>query len=165
MGKKLNQLNNSNVADLKVVKKEKSASSHINITSHVDEYTLIDKNSQLIRIFKIKGINATKLDDEQRAIEKEMRNVMPAFRFLDESERVPIGYKWIPCHMVFDVKMDFTRKARFVAGGHVTDPPTTLTYASVVSRESVRIAFLIAALNNLDILANDVGNAYLNADT
>jgi hypothetical protein len=60
--------------------------------------------------------------------------------------------------------MDFTRKARFVAGGHKTDPPATLTYSSVVSRDSVRIAFLIAALNDLDILAADIGNAYINAD-
>ncbi|MGH7954980.1 MAG: reverse transcriptase domain-containing protein [Gloeomargaritales cyanobacterium] len=61
--------------------------------------------------------------------------------------------------------MDFTRKARLVAGGHVTDPPATITYSSVVSRDSVRIAFLIAALNDLDVLAADIGNAYLNAST
>jgi Reverse transcriptase (RNA-dependent DNA polymerase) len=67
--------------------------------------------------------------------------------------------------MVFDVKPDFTRKARLVAGGHMTDPPSAITYASVVSRESVRIAFLLAALNNLDVLAADIGNAYLNART
>jgi hypothetical protein len=30
-------------------------------------------------------------------------------------------------------------------------------------RESVRIAFTIAALNNLDILSADIGNAYLQA--
>jgi len=65
--------------------------------------------------------------------------------------------------MIFDVKMDFTRKARYVAGGHMTDPPTTITYSSVVSRDSVRIAFMIAALNDIDILACDIGNAYLNA--
>ena len=99
------------------------------------------------------------------AIEKEMRNVMPAFKILGDDEEVPVGYKRIPCHMVFDVKMDFTRKARLVAGGHVTDPPSTLTYSSVVSRDSVRIAFLIAALNGLDVCAADVGNAYLNAPT
>ena len=69
---------------------------------------------------------------------------------------MPPGYKEIPCHMVFDVKMDFTWKARFVAGGHVTDPPSTLTYSSVVSRESVRIAFLIAALNDLQVCVADV---------
>ena len=38
-----------------------------------------------------------------------------------------------------------------------------MTYSSVVSRESVRLAFLIAALNDLEISACDVGNAYLNA--
>jgi Reverse transcriptase (RNA-dependent DNA polymerase) len=41
--------------------------------------------------------------------------------------------------------------------------PATVTYASVVSRESVRIAFLIAALNDLDIMAADIQGAYLNA--
>jgi hypothetical protein len=61
--------------------------------------------------------------------------------------------------------MDFTRKARYVAGGHMTDPPSTLTYSSVVSRDSVRIGFLLAALNDLELLAADVGNAYLNAST
>ncbi len=33
-----------------------------------------------------------------------------------------------------------------------------------MSRDSVRIAFLLAALNDLDILAADIGNAYINAD-
>jgi hypothetical protein len=41
--------------------------------------------------------------------------------------------------------------------------PTNYSYSSVVTRDSVRIAFLIAALNNLEILAADVGNAYLQA--
>jgi hypothetical protein len=94
-----------------------------------------------------------------------MKNVRIAFQFLENGERVPVGYKWIRCHMVFDVKMDITRKARLVAGGHMTDPPSTLTYSSVVSRDSVRIGFLLAALNNLDLLVADVGNAYLNAPT
>jgi hypothetical protein len=61
------------------------------------------------------------------------------------------------------VKMDLSRKARLVAGGHRTDPPTSLTYSSVISRDSVRIAFLIAALNDLSVLATDIGNTYLNA--
>ncbi len=58
---------------------------------------------------------------------------------------------------------DLTRKARFVAGGHKTEAPSSITYSSVVSRDSVRIAFLIAALNDLSIEACDVSNAYLNA--
>eukprot|EP00978_Attheya_sp_CCMP212_P027374 scaffold91652_cov54-Attheya_sp.AAC.1 len=49
------------------------------------------------------------------------------------------GYEEIGCHMVFDIKMDgkFTRKARYVANGNETEPPTAQTYASVVSRDSI----------------------------
>jgi hypothetical protein len=75
-----------------------------------------------------------------------------------------IGYQEIGCHMVFDIKMDFSRKARFVAGWHTTEAPTSMTYYSVVSRESVRLAFLIAALNDIDIMSCDLENAYLNAE-
>jgi hypothetical protein len=38
-------------------------------------------------------------------------------------------------------------------------------YSSVVTRDSMRIAFLLAALNDMDLLAADIGNVYLNADT
>jgi Reverse transcriptase (RNA-dependent DNA polymerase) len=77
----------------------------------------------------------------------------------------PPGFKHVQLMMIFDIKMDFTRKARLVARGDLTDTPPALTYSSVVSRESVQIAFLISALNDLDILIFDVGNAYLNTDT
>ena len=40
-----------------------------------------------------------------------------------------------------------------------------MTYASVVSRESGRIAFLIATLNEMDTLTDDVVNVYINAYT
>jgi len=61
--------------------------------------------------------------------------------------------------------MDFTRNAWFITWGHKTDPPTSLTYSSLVSQGSVRIAFLITALNDLDILSTDIGNACINIDT
>ena len=99
------------------------------------------------------------------AIEKEILNVKQAFEFQLDDKPVPAGYKWILLQMIFDVKIDFTRKAILVARGHLTDPPTTLTYSSVVSRESVRLAFPIAALNDLNILVADIGNAYINAMT
>jgi hypothetical protein len=65
--------------------------------------------------------------------------------------------------MIFDVKMDLTRKDRFVAGGHTTDTPASMTYSSVVSRDSVRIAFTYAVLMGMGIWVADIGNAYLNA--
>jgi hypothetical protein len=49
-----------------------------------------------------------------------------------------IGYQEIGCHMVFNVHMDFTCKARFVARGHTTEAATCLYYLlSVVSCKSV----------------------------
>jgi hypothetical protein len=45
----------------------------------------------------------------------------------------------------------------------MTQPATSMTYSSVVSRDSVRIAFLLATLNGLQVLSCDIGNAYLNA--
>ena len=97
------------------------------------------------------------------AIRLEMKNVGIAFDILPQGANKPIGSQFVDCFMHFEVKMDFRRKARLVAGGHVTTTPETSTYAGVVSRESVRIAFLIAALNDLDILAADIQNAYLTA--
>ena len=99
------------------------------------------------------------------ALRKEMAAVMVAFEVQPEEVTFVPGYKRIPGHVVWDVKMDFTRKARYVAGGHRTDPPKALTYSSVVSRESVRIAMLVAGLNDLDIRLADIGNAYLTAPT
>lgn len=106
------------------------------------------------------------------AVRKEMAKAGVAYMavegFTPEQVRANLcdalrGHQEIWCHIVFDVKMDFTRKARFVAGGHTTETPSSLTYSSVVSRESVKIAFLVAALNDIDIMSCDIGNAYLNA--
>jgi hypothetical protein len=101
------------------------------------------------------------------SILKEMKNVLVAFEEFDgKEEDIPPGYQYIDCHMIFDIKMgeNFRRKARMVAGGHKTVTPAALTYSSVVSRDSVRIALTIAALNDLKVLACDIQNAYLTAD-
>lgn len=97
------------------------------------------------------------------ATEKEMKAVMKAFQILEEGESVPPGCKGIAGHPAFDLKISLTRKARCVAGGHLTEPPASIACASVVSRESARIAFMLATLNGLDVLAADAANAHLNA--
>jgi hypothetical protein len=102
---------------------------------------------------------------ERSVDEKEMKNVRVTFKILEDGTRAPVGYQHIPCMLIFDVKMDFTRKTKLVAGGHVTQPAAILTYASVVTRESVRIALLIAALNDMSVLGADISNAYLTAPT
>ena len=68
--------------------------------------------------------------------------------------------------MIFDVKIgeNFHRKAWLVLGRHTTEAPATLTYSSVISRDSVSIALTVAALNELEVMACDIQNAYLTAD-
>ncbi len=46
------------------------------------------------------------------AIAKEMTKVRKAFDILPDGKTAPVGYQKIPCHMVFDIKMeDFKPKA------------------------------------------------------
>jgi hypothetical protein len=70
--------------------------------------------------------------------------------------------------MIFDIKMgeSFRREACFEANGHKTKTQTRagMCTSSMVSRDSVRIALTIAALNDLDVLACDMQNGCLTAD-
>ena len=88
-----------------------------------------------------------------------MKTVQIAFEILGHHR---ISMHW---ESIFDVKMDFTGKARLVAEGHRTPDPVYSTYAGVVSREAVRIALTYAALNGLNVEAADIQNAYLTAPT
>ena len=112
-----------------------------------------------------------KLDKENgnnlwhEVIQKELKNVLVAFCSLEEGEHLPVGSKQIPYHIIFDVKLDLTRKARLVVVGHRNkDVPKYTTFSTVASCDSVRIIFLVATLNDLKILSTDVGNVYLNAE-
>ena len=68
------------------------------------------------------------------ALKKEMYNVGVAFEILDEGVHAPHGWKQVTGHLVWDVKMDFTRKARWVLHGHKTPDLIGSTYTGVVSR-------------------------------
>ena len=86
-----------------------------------------------------------------------------AFEVLEDGKRPSAAHKRLPFHIIYDIKMDSTRKARLVAEGCRIPNPVTSTYAGVVSREIVSIAFTYAALNCLDVWATDVKNVFLQA--
>ena len=99
-------------------------------------------------------------------IEEEKKKVMISFKESDEQDPIKLrGYQEITTHWIFDIKLgeNFRRKARLVADGHKTETPASITYSTVVSRDSVRICLLLAALNELDVQAADIENAYLTA--
>ena len=84
-----------------------------------------------------------------------------AFDILDHGGKVEPGCTYLHCYMIFEVKMDFRQKARFVANGAKTPNLTTTNFAGVVSRDTVRIALTYAALNGLNVMSSDILNAYL----
>ena len=66
--------------------------------------------------------------------------------------------------MAFDIKIeDFRHMARLVARGHMTKAPATIMYANVVSRETVKIALIIATLNPFEVKLDNILNAYIQA--
>ena len=65
-------------------------------------------------------------------------------------------HQFVKCHMIFDIKMEnFWRKARMVVGGHTTNAPSSVTYASVFLRETVCIDLTLASLNDLEVKCGD----------
>ena len=81
-----------------------------------------------------------------------MKNVRVAFNILHGDDKIPPAYQFMMCHMLFDIKInDFNRKAQYVSGGHMTEPPSSITYPSVVSREIIRIALTMSEINDLEI--------------
>ena len=96
-----------------------------------------------------------------------MKAIRPAFEVWEKDILVlPPVHQNITCHMIFDVKIDKNcrRKSHFFQDSHKTKTQEAIMYSSVVSRDSVRIALTKSALNDLDMLACDIQNAYLTAD-
>jgi hypothetical protein len=110
---------------------------------------------------RLDKINNNKL--WQEAIEKELNqiNEYKTFRVLEEEESLPNEYKRLPYHGVFNVKFDLCRKAWLVAGSNFMDPPKEDVYSGVVSMDTIRLGFMLAKMNDLQICAADIGNAFL----
>ena len=94
-----------------------------------------------------------------------MKTILPAFDILTYGTKPPSGFTPSSGHIVFDMKMYFTKKSRWVKDDHLTQDPMESNYAGVVLRESVRIAFTYAALNGLKVCTADIKSAYLQAPT
>ena len=66
-----------------------------------------------------------------------------------------IGYQEIGLHMIFDNKRgkNLWRKGITVDGGHTKKIPSSVTYSSVVSWDSVLNMLMVSDLNALDLKA------------
>ena len=111
------------------------------------------------------GRNGNSHWSEAEKKELDQVNEYDTFKDLGRGGQAPQGYKRISVHFVYDIKFDLHRKARLVAGGHMTDPVKDSGYSSVVSLRTICLALLIGELNSLSPMAGDIGNAYLEAYT
>ena len=61
-----------------------------------------------------------------------------SLKLTKEVDKKPPYFKNITGHLIFDATMGFTRKAIFVAGGHLPDPPQAVTYSNVLSLDTFK---------------------------
>ena len=80
-----------------------------------------------------------------------MGNVLVAFDVLYPDTKIPVGWSKSIGHIVFDVKMDFTRRATWVKDGHL--------FNQHIQGLFQEIALELAALNGIDVVAGDIQNA------
>ena len=90
--------------------------------------------------------HAVRLDSQnenrlwQDAVEKEMAALIhhKCFEFKEPNYKPTADYQYAPLNLIFEVKVDLTRKARLVIMGNVVDPRGLATRATVVKGISVR---------------------------
>jgi hypothetical protein len=103
----------------------------------------------------------------QDAIDKELRQINEYQTFKPAINKIVSDeYQQVPYHIVFYIKIGLRRKAHLVAGGNMTSaPPQDDIYSGVVGMESIHLGFLLASLNQLQVCAADIGNAFLYGTT
>ena len=82
-------------------------------------------------------------------------------RYYQTVKRFPLD-EFVKYHMLFDIKIeDFLQMTMLVSGSHMSDPPATITYASVVSREMIYIVLTTTTLNDIENKTSDILNMFL----
>ena len=88
---------------------------------------------------------------------------MIAFEILEPGQKAPPDWHKATGHIIFDVKMDFTRKARWVKDGYKNPDSTTSSFAGAVFWESIRIGLTYAGFLGLPVIGGEIKHAYLQA--
>jgi len=116
--------------------------------------------------------HARELDEQngnqlwKQAMEQELAAMEEwgVFEPAESEEELTHTHKKIIVLWTFAVNVDGRRRARLVAGGHLTSPDTEHLHSSVVRTSSVRCAIILGVANGQSFLMGDVSQAYLYAD-
>ena len=89
-----------------------------------------------------------------KATDKEINELLEhkTFGIHETRDTIPSDFRFVPVQFVFDNKFDGRRKGRLVACGNLTNPDISDIYSGVVSIESVRWLFVIADLNEMEVI-------------
>ena len=82
---------------------------------------------------------------------------------LENDTITPAGCQKVTYHLLIDMKVYFTRNNRLVLDRYKDLDTIGSTYASIVSRDSVIIAFTYASINVLYMCVTDIRNTYIQA--
>ena len=138
-----------------------------------DQIQILEENTHKYGIQVPDNLKKAKAIDQENgnnlwgeAMVMEMTNNWVGFDNYEGNTSDLVAYEEITGHFIFDLKLseNFRRKAGFVADGHLVETPVSITYSTVVPRESTRTLLLVAALNNIKIMGAYVHNAFLSAD-
>lgn len=88
---------------------------------------------------------------------------LKCFKFLAPEFKPDETYQYCDLIMIFEVKADGRKKARYCAGGHKVALRGMSSKSTVVKQISVRLMDIIAHRDNLDIICGDIGNAFITA--
>ena len=113
-------------------------------------------------VYKLDKVNNDKGRGNYMNSEVNSINKYQTFIMLEENEQLPKRYQKIPYHYVFNVKFDGRKKGILVSRGYkAPDVVKNNVYSSVVSIETIRMAFLLAVMNKLEVCADDVSTVFL----
>ena len=90
-----------------------------------------------------------------------MKNVSIVLGILEGDENPLQIHNYMSFHMVFDAKIYFNRKDRYVPTGCHATKSNEILYVEVVSEDSVCIGSSYADLNYIDTMTADIQNDYL----
>ena len=85
-----------------------------------------------------------------------MSNVGISFEIIDKNKTAPVGWSKENGHLIYYLKIDYTRKAIWFLEGHRSADPDGSKYAVVIYRDIFCIALTYAAINDIYVLAADI---------
>ena len=96
---------------------------------------------------------------------KEVKLIQDDFEYIciGEESGITDDYQKIPLLWTFSVKIYGRHRARLCAGRHRTRDLETDYYVGVTELENIQILFVIAALKQFNVVANDVASYYIQA--